>query len=334
MRLLVALGLVLNLSSAVLAQSGIAAMLSVEESKLRVGKSIVDAHFREVNFTIERYEGDWAWVRTNTGVHGWLPRSHTVTLDRAVVFFTQRIVKDPGNAVNYQDRATAYRLLGQYDAALGDISVAISLEPGDAAYLNSRGSIYEEKKEYERAIASYNAAIRLNPGDWMAWANAAGARYALKQYDKAVQNYSRAIQLRPGLPDLYRFRADCWFGKGDFERAIADHNRALQIDPKNIGALNGRAAIWATCPDERHRDGKRALETALQACELSAWADAQCVSTLAEAYAEVGDFQNAVKYSEQSIKLAKEQKWTDLSVLEQELALFKEGKPYRTPERL
>ena len=277
MRPILAFGLVLSLSSAGLGQSGTRAMTTTPESKLKIGTR--SRNLDESEFTVERYQGDWAWVRTKSGLEGWLPRRDIVPLDQAVAYFTKKITDNPGVSGWYFRRGTAHESLGNVDAALADISVAIALDPRVSDYLNTRGNIYDKKRDYERAIADYNAALRLEPGDWMLWYNAALTRHDAKQYDKAIQNFSRSIQLNPSIPITYFLRARSWEAKGDYERALSDVARTVSLDPKNVDAYNLRATIWATCPDARYRDGKRAVSEALKACELSAWAKAMCVST-------------------------------------------------------
>ena len=48
--------------------------------------------------------------------------------------------------------------------------------------------------------------------------------------------------------------------------------------------------MLATSPDAKLRNGRRAIELATRACELTKYKAAYILSTLAAAYAETGDF--------------------------------------------
>ena len=66
--------------------------------------------------------------------------------------------------------------------------------------------------------------------------------------------------------------------------------RHLRLHPRDACALDGRAWIFATCPNPTYRNGKKAVEVAIEACELTRWKEAYCLETLGAAYAEAGDF--------------------------------------------
>jgi hypothetical protein len=51
------------------------------------------------------------------------------------------------------------------------------------------------------------------------------------------------------------------------------------------------------------RDGKRAVEQAKRACELSGWKEPFFQEALAAAYAECGDFEKALEWQNKAIKL-------------------------------
>jgi tetratricopeptide (TPR) repeat protein len=91
-----------------------------------------------------------------------------------------------------------------------------------------------------------------------------------------------------------------------------------------VPAYNGRAWLRATCSDEKYRDGASAVEDATTACELMSWNDFQSLETLAAAYAEAGDFVEAVDCQEKAIELAHDDKKEGCRI---RLKLYKEGKP-------
>jgi len=92
------------------------------------------------------------------------------------------------------------------------------------------------------------------------------------------------------------------------------------------GVLNNFAWVLATSTEDGIRDGKRALEMGLKACELTEYQQAHILSTLAAAYAESGDFDNAVKWSQKSVELGD----PDIQEqLQQELESYRQKKPWR-----
>ncbi len=74
-------------------------------------------------------------------------------------------------------------------------------------------------------------------------------------------------------------------------------------------------------------DGKRAVESATKACELSNGKDPNSIDTLAAACAEAGDFDQAVKRQSQAIDLLTDAKEKEDFVTR--LKLYREKKPYR-----
>lgn len=155
----------------------------------------------------------------------------------------------------------------------------------------------------------------------------AHAWYDEKEYDNAIAEFTQAIKLDPGDADAYLGRGNTWRAKKDYDNAIADYTEAIKLDPKNGGMYNSRAWLWATCPDAKYRDGKRAVESATRACELSEWKAPNPIDTLAAAYAEAGDFDAAVKWQAKAIELLAREKTKE--DYRNRLRLYQEKKPYR-----
>src|SRR5438105_8836769 len=89
-----------------------------------------------------------------------------------------------------------------------------------------------------------------------------------------------------------------------WEQALAELNEATRLQTDFADALNAIAWLRATCPKEGLRDGKEAVEASLRACELAKWTTWYYIGTLAAAYAERGDFRQAVQRQRQALSMA------------------------------
>src|SRR5207248_2876355 len=100
------------------------------------------------------------------------------------------------------------------------------------------------------------------------------------------------------------------------------------LDPVNHHALNNRAYLLATTLNDKVRDGRKALEDATKACELTSWSNPGYLDTLAVAYAEVGDFERAIQWQKKALEdAAFEKEWGENA--RAQLSLFRQRKPYR-----
>jgi cytochrome c-type biogenesis protein CcmH/NrfG len=111
----------------------------------------------------------------------------------------------------------------------------------------------------------------------------------------------RAIELDPRDFLVRYFLGEILQDHGRYVEAEQAYLGAIQAQPASARAYDGLARLLATCPDEKVRDGKRAVEYATTACERSGWNEPYCLDTLAAAYAEAGQFDEAVRYQTRAV---------------------------------
>jgi hypothetical protein len=92
--------------------------------------------------------------------------------------------------------------------------------------------------------------------------------------------------------------------EGKIEAAIQNYRQALAVDSNNPEVLNNLALILATANKPELRDGQEAVRLATKAVELTGSRKPIMIGTLAAAYAEAGQFTNAVKMAKNAVALA------------------------------
>jgi tetratricopeptide (TPR) repeat protein len=227
----------------------------------------------------------------------------------------------------YYERGLERAKKQEYDKAIADYDQAIELDPTNPEVYYARGYALRLQREYDKAIADYGRAITLSPADAAPYTGRSIAWVEKQEYAKALADCNKAIELDPTSAMVYTNRGVVWRKQQEYGKALADYDKAIALDPGYAGAYNCQGWLRATCPDDKYRDGKKAVEFATRACELSSWKDAYTVGTLAAACAEAGDFPTAVKWQEKANKMYNDP--GDRAKGEKRLTLFRDGEPFR-----
>ena len=225
-------------------------------------------------------------------------------------------------------RARVHQQAGDTEKALADLETVLRDEPDLPGALELRGLIAAEQGDYDAAIRDFRRLVAKNPDDAVLVTQLGTLYLAAKQPREAIRRFTRALEIDEENFPSRRGRSDAEISIGDHKAARADLEKALELRPDDSGVLNNLAWLLATSPDDDLRDGKRAIELAVKACEKTEWKQAHIVSTLAAGHAEAGDFAAAQKFSRQAVELGDDT--ADVKdQLRQELASYEAGKPWR-----
>jgi tetratricopeptide (TPR) repeat protein len=327
----------------------------------KVGNRTLDWNDVTMPAKITKVDGDWlwvgsAWVRRNevvkqtdgttyyTRVVRENPRHAGALLLRGVTFhlkrdyanaikdFTEVIRIEPTAHSAYCARASSYYALQEFDKSLADLTEAIRLAPEVAVYYNDRGCSYRGRDSYQKSTEEFDEAIRLDPNLSIAYSNRGVNWLFLKDYDRAMADFDKAIKIDARNSFAYDGRGYVWSKRGHYNQALKDWDDSIRVAPEEPGGHYNKARLYATCMSVGHRDGQMAVESARKACELNHWEEWRYVSVLAAAYAELGNFDEAVQWQKKAIAMNKDPEPVDVVDLNARLALYEAGMPFRDPE--
>lgn len=152
--------------------------------------------------------------------------------------FSAIIDAQPNQDKAYSLRAVARVKMGQNEAGLKDISLAIQKNPTNAENWFNKSLIFlsvqqtdSQKVALDRCLSLKNdhAEAAYYKGVW---------HYNHGEYEKAIQFYTIATDARRDFTNAYNDRASCKRALNDLSGAIADYERALITDSSNAVILN------------------------------------------------------------------------------------------------
>lgn len=228
----------------------------------------------------------------------------------------------------YSGRGNVFQLSGRYDQAISDYSKALEITPQSADTYKNRGAAYLAKKQYDQAIADFNKAIEINPGFAESYLDRGNAYLYKGQYKQAISDYGKAIEIKQEFALAFNNRGNALAKSGQYDLAIADFNKAIMLNPASAFPYASLAWLLATCPDEKYRNGGKAIELAQKAVKISS--HPYNLASLAAGYAEIGKFSEAITIQQELIALLRQDSKTEnLDEFMEKLETYTAHKPWR-----
>jgi tetratricopeptide (TPR) repeat protein len=201
--------------------------------------------------------------------------------------------------------------------------------------LDAAGLAEAAASAYTKSISLHRELVATFPEEWTARSRLAIVLFDHGDRDEAAAVLSeaeRATHILTSADEKAIEESYFWLGLGFYrlgEATKAASAFSNAADYGNTTALNQAAWLLATYPDPEVRDGTKAVDLATKAVEETGRANADFLDTLAAAYAESGDFAEAVRVQQEAIALLPAADADRIADFTSRLRLFESDTPFR-----
>lgn len=186
---------------------------------------------------------------------------NTDQFDKAIEDFDMAVSLEPYFSDAFLNRGNAFEKIGRFDKAIENFDKAIALRPSYEAYFN-RGMTFEQMGLPDKAIADYDSAIAVNPSRYEAY-DAGGRLYGKTGlFGKAIEYFDKYIAINPNQADSYNNRGLSYVYIGRDDRALEDFNKAIALDQNIAVTYRNRGNLYLRMGNKEfaHSDFQKACE--------------------------------------------------------------------------
>jgi tetratricopeptide (TPR) repeat protein len=219
---------------------------------------------------------------------------------------------------------------GQIDDAAAEFRSVMAEQPDNAAAHNGLGMVLLRKGNVDQSIEQLRQTLKIDADNYAARVNLGMALSEQGKLDDAVAEFQSAVKTDPDRVEARINLATIRGNQGKVKEAVTQLREIVRLQPDNIDWLSQLAFILATCPDDSIRNGTEAVKLAEKAVSLSQGQDPASLDSLAAAFAELRDFEQAVQFSEQAMSLAyRQNKMALVQTFKSRIDLYKAHSPLR-----
>ena len=173
-----------------------------------------------------------------------------------------------------------------------------------AAAYGARATAWANVKRPDKALPDFDQIIRLRPNDANSYVVRGVTKANLGKPLAALADIEVALSLDPGNAKTHVVRGMIWQAVKQFAAARIAFESAVRADAASLKGHNKLALLLVTCSDASVRDYKRGIQHAQECCKLTDYKQWQHLAMLGTAYAQAGQFPEAIKWQQSAVDSA------------------------------
>ena len=248
----------------------------------------------------------------------------------AIIQYQKAIALQPDSAYGYDSLGNALFQIGDIAGAKTQYQKALEIKPDFAEAHGNLGRSLLRLGQVDEAIIQLQESVALRPESAVAHNELGYCLVRAGRLDDAIDQFQKSLEIQPDNYEVCYILGTTYYREGMAAKAIACYGKVVELRPQFIPAKLELAWILATWPEPSVRNGERAVALARQAEQLSTRKSPLILRTLAAAYAEEGQFSDALATAKEGLALAISQSDPRLaSKLQKEIELYQANSPCR-----
>jgi Flp pilus assembly protein TadD len=219
----------------------------------------------------------------------------------AVPAWRQAMELNPEDARTHNNLGVALAGTGKNEEALAEYRKSLELNDLSAQTHNNLGSSLAEQGHLDEALAQFAKAVELNPDNGRAHSNLGGALSEKGRSEEALEHLRKGVELEPGFADGQNNLGAALARAGALDEALPHLEKAVELGPKSVGYRYNLGRVLAA--KSRFADAAAQFE---QAVNLSAMREPAILEILADMYAEMNRYPDAVATARRAMEVATE----------------------------
>ena len=155
--------------------------------------------------------------------------THNEQIESIIWSSNKAIESNPNNPMAYNNRGSAYMIMGKRDLAISDYTKALEIDPKYAEAYFSRGMAFCIMRQYDKAISDLDNAVEIDPRHARAYNERGIAYYETGQYDQALSDFNKAIEINPVLGQGYYNRGRFYYFRKEYDKSWEDLKKAQEL---------------------------------------------------------------------------------------------------------
>ena len=205
----------------------------------------------------------------------------------------------------------------------------VELDSGHSEAQNQLGLVLLKQGRRSDAIEHFEAALKASPRFSEAHYNFGNLLLAEGKLNEAARHYEAALNANGDYPEAHYQLAMLLLSTRQAAAAISHLREAVRLRPDWREAINNLSWLLATHADPKLRNGQEAVVLATKAKRLTNGEKFEPLDTLAAAYAEAGQYSNAVVAAQSALQMASKISPQAAEEIRGRLRLYEAGQPFR-----